>query len=410
MKRIAVIGGGPAGMLAAAEAAGMGNQVILLEQNEKTGKKLYITGKGRCNLTNACPVEEMFDNIPRNPKFLYSALYGFTNRDVMALVESMGVKLKVERGQRVFPESDHASDVIKALNAYMQAKGVEVRLHSRVEALKTDQGGFIVTVNGQELPVAAVILATGGKSYPSTGSDGSGYELARRLGHTLVPCKPSLVPLETEEAWPQKAMGLSLRNVRLQAMQRGRTVFSELGELLFTHFGVSGPLVLSASSRIAEDPRGCLLSIDLKPGLDPEALDRRVQRDFEKNNRRQFANSLGELLPAKLIPVLVELSGIPGDMGVSSITRAQRQRFCRLLKDLPLTVKGPRDIQEAVITRGGIPVKEVDPSTMGSKLVKGLYFAGEMLDVDAYTGGFNLQIACSTGVLAGRSAGAAERG
>ncbi len=410
MKRIAVIGGGPAGMLAAAEAACKGNHVILFEQNEKTGKKLYITGKGRCNLTNACPMEEMFDNIPRNPKFLYSALYGFTNRDVIALVESMGIKLKVERGQRVFPESDHASDVIKAFNGYMQAKGVDVRLHSRVEALQKTQDGFIVTVNGQAMPFTAVILATGGKSYPSTGSDGSGYKLAQSLGHALIPCKPSLVPLETEEAWPKKAMGLSLRNVQLQATQRGKRVFSDLGEMMFTHFGVSGPLVLSASSRIADAPQGCLLSIDLKPGLDPETLDRRLQRDFEKNNRRRFANGLGELLPAKLIPVLVELSGIPGDTPMSSVTRAQRQRFCGLLKELPLTVKGPRDIQEAVITRGGIPVKEVDPSTMASKLVNGLYFAGEMLDVDAYTGGFNLQIACSTGVLAGRSAGAGERG
>lgn len=410
MKRIAVIGGGPAGMLAAAEAAGKGNQVILFEQNEKTGKKLYITGKGRCNLTNACPVEEMFEHIPRNPKFLYSALYGFTNRDIMALVESMGIKLKVERGQRVFPVSDHASDVLKALNAYMQGKGVEVRLHSRVESLKKVQAGFIVTVNGQDLPFETVILCTGGKSYPTTGSDGSGYALAQSLGHTLVPCKPSLVPLETQEDWPKTAMGLSLRNVRLQVKQRGKTVFSELGEMMFTHFGVSGPLVLSASSRIADAPQGCLLSIDLKPGLDPEALDRRVQRDFEKNNRRQFSNGLGELLPAKLIPVLVELSGIPGDLNISSVTRVQRQQFCHLVKNLPLTVKGPRDIQEAVITRGGIPVKEVDPSTMESKLVKGLYFAGEMLDVDAYTGGFNLQIAYSTGVLAGRSAGAGERG
>lgn len=240
MKRIAVIGGGPAGMLAAAEAAGKGNQVILFEQNEKTGKKLYITGKGRCNLTNACPVEEMFEHIPRNPKFLYSALYGFTNRDIMALVESMGIKLKVERGQRVFPVSDHASDVLKALNAYMQGKGVEVRLHSRVESLKKVQAGFIVTVNGQDLPFETVILCTGGKSYPTTGSDGSGYALAQSLGHTLIPCKPSLVPLETQEDWPKTAMGLSLRNVRLQVKQRGKTVFSELGEMMFTHFGVSG--------------------------------------------------------------------------------------------------------------------------------------------------------------------------
>ena len=403
MSRVAVIGGGPAGMLAAGEAAGRGHRVVLFERNEKTGKKLFLTGKGRCNLTNACPVEEMFENIPRNPKFLYSALYGFTNRDIIDLIEGMGVPTKVERGQRVFPRSDHSSDVLKALNAYIAARGVELRLHSHVEALERRRGGFMVTVNGGEEAFDAVVLCTGGLSYPSTGSDGEGYGFAQGLGHSIVPCKPSLIPLVTEEEWPRQAMGLSLRNVTLKALRKGKVVFQELGEMLFTHFGVSGPLVLSASSRIADAPEGVKLLIDLKPGLDMEALDRRILRDFEKNSRRQFSNSLGELLPAKLIPILVALSGIPEEQSVNSITRGQRQAFCRLLKALPLTVAGARDIQEAVITRGGISLREVDPSTMESRLVPGLYFAGEILDVDAYTGGFNLQIAFSTGALAGRS-------
>lgn len=403
-KRVAVIGGGPAGMLAAGEAARRGHKVCLFEKNEKIGKKLYITGKGRCNLTNACEMEEMFPNIPRNPKFLYSALYGFTNRDLMALVETMGTPVKVERGSRVFPASDHSSDVLRALGAYVSRGGVDIRLHSHVETLERQRGGgFRLTVNGAGETYDALILCTGGLSYPSTGSTGEGYAFAKTLGHTITPCKPSLVSLVTKEAWPQQAMGLSLRNVTLRAIKKGKPIFSELGELLFTHFGVSGPLVLSASSRIADDPAGVSLLIDLKPGLTMEALDKRLLRDFEKNARRQFSNSLGDLLPAKLIPVIVELSGISPAVNAAEVTRPQRQALCALLKALPLTVERARGIEEAVITRGGISVKEINASTLESKLVPGLYFAGEIIDVDAYTGGFNLQIAFSTGALAGRS-------
>lgn len=403
-KRVAVIGGGPAGLLAAAEAAGRGHRVTLFDKNEKTGKKLYITGKGRCNLTNACDVADMFQHIPRNPKFLYSALYGFTNRDIINLVENMGIATKVERGGRVFPASDRSSDILRALDSYARQRGADIQLHARVEDIMPQAaGGFFLLLDGRQKEFDAIILCTGGMSYPATGSTGDGHAFAQRLGHTLQPCKPSLIPLVTEEDWPARAQGLSLRNVGLRAVKKGKTIFSELGEMLFTHFGVSGPLVLSASSRIADDPAGTRLFIDLKPGLSPEMLDKRLQRDLEANNRKQFANALGALLPAKLIPIVVELSGIPPELGASSITRAQRQGFCTLLKNLPLTVKGPRGIEEAIITRGGVNTKEIDPSTMGSKLVPGLYFAGEIIDVDGYTGGFNLQIAFSTGALAGRS-------
>ncbi len=403
-KRVAVIGGGPAGMLAAGEAASRGHEVTLLEKNEKTGKKLYITGKGRCNLTNACAVEDMFQNIPRNPKFLYSALYGFTNQDIIALVERMGTPTKVERGNRVFPASDHSSDVLRALTAYVRQSGADIRLHTHVEAIrKAEDGAFLLTVNNQKETYDAIILCTGGLSYPSTGSNGEGHALAQSLGHTIISCKPSLISLVTKEAWPERTMGLSLRNVALRAERKGKVIFSELGELLFTHFGVSGPLVLSASSRMADDPAGCALFIDLKPGLSPEALDKRLMRDLETNARRRFANSLNELLPAKLIPIVVELSAIPADINAAEVSRPQRQALCALLKALPLTVERARGIEEAVITRGGVSVKEINASTMESKLVPGLFFAGEIIDTDAYTGGFNLQIAYSTGALAGRS-------
>ncbi|MEA4970432.1 MAG: NAD(P)/FAD-dependent oxidoreductase [Candidatus Pelethousia sp.] len=403
-KRVAVIGGGPAGMLAAGEAASRGHEVTLLEKNEKTGKKLYITGKGRCNLTNACAVDDIFQNIPRNPKFLYSALYSFTNQDIIALVERMGTPTKVERGNRVFPASDHASDVLRALTAYVRQSGAAIRLHAHVEAIrKAEEGTFLLTINNQKEAYDAVILCTGGLSYPGTGSTGEGYAMARSLGHTITPCKPSLISLVTKEDWPELAMGLSLRNVTLRAERNGKVVFSELGEMLFTHFGVSGPLVLSASSRIADNPAGCALFIDLKPGLSPDALDNRLMRDFEKNARRRFANSLDELLPSKLIPIVVKLSAIPADIKAAEVSRPQRQALCALLKALPLTVERARGIEEAVITRGGVNVKEINASTMESKLVPGLFFAGEIIDTDAYTGGFNLQIAYSTGALAGRS-------
>lgn len=405
MKKVAVIGGGPAGMLAAAMAAECGHSVTLFEKNEKLGKKLFITGKGRCNITNAAETEEFFKNIPRNPKFLYSALYGYTNTDVVALLNRMGVPTKTERGGRVFPASDKSSDVIRAFSTYVKQVGVDVRLNAAVDSVtRTADGVFQLTVHGQSQQFDALILATGGVSYPSTGSTGDGYRFAQALGHTVTEIRPALIPFKTEEEWPKTLSGLSLRNVTLRAYgAKGRLAFEELGEMLFTHFGVSGPLVLSASSFLPGDPAGARLSIDLKPGLSPEELDRRLLRDFEGNIRRQFINSLDALLPQRMIPVIVAQSGIAPETPVHQITREQRQRLVSVLKALPLTVKQALPVEQAIITRGGVAVKEINPSTMESKLVPGLYFAGEMIDVDACTGGYNLQIACSTGALAGRS-------
>ncbi len=406
MKRVAVIGGGPSGMLAAATAAEKGHAVTLIEKNEKLGKKLFITGKGRCNITNAAELEVFFKNIPRNPKFLYSALYGFSNEDVISLLQRMGVPTKTERGGRVFPTSDKSSDVIRAFASYVKQAGVEVRLNTEVESVThTEQGDFLLRLNaGNALRVDALILATGGVSYPSTGSTGDGYRFARALGHTVTEIQAALIPFETEEEWPKTLSGLSLRNVTLRAYStKGKLVFEELGEMLFTHFGVSGPLVLSASSFLTGNPAGAKLSIDLKPGLSQEELDRRLLRDFDSNIRRQFVHSLDALLPKRLIPVLVAQSGIPAETPVHQITREQRVGLVSCLKALPLTVKCALPVEQAIITRGGVSVKEVNPSTMESKLLPGLYFAGELLDVDACTGGYNLQIACSTGALAGRS-------
>ena len=406
MKRVAVIGGGPSGMLAAATAAEKGHAVTLIEKNEKLGKKLFITGKGRCNITNAAELEVFFKNIPRNPKFLYSALYGFSNEDVISLLQRMGVPTKTERGGRVFPISDKSSDVIRAFATCVKQAGVEVRLNTEVESVThTEQGDFLLRLNaGEALRVDALILATGGVSYPSTGSTGDGYRFARALGHTVTEIQAALIPFETEEEWPKTLSGLSLRNVTLRAYStKGKLVFEELGEMLFTHFGVSGPLVLSASSFLTGNPAGAKLNIDLKPGLSQEELDRRLLRDFDSNIRRQFVHSLDALLPKRLIPVLVAQSGIPAETPVHQITREQRLGLVSCLKALPLTVKCALPVEQAIITRGGVSVKEVNPSTMESKLLPGLYFAGELLDVDACTGGYNLQIACSTGALAGRS-------
>lgn len=403
MSRVCVVGGGASGLIAAAEAAKRGHEVMLLEKNEKPGKKLYITGKGRCNLTNSADIEDFFDNIPRNPKFLYSALYGFTNADAVSLVEKYGVKTKVERGGRVFPESDKSSDIIRALVKNLDLSGAKARFNASVSAVEHDQGGFAVTVNNCQERYDAVIIATGGVSYPSTGSTGDGYNFARALGHTVLEPHASLVAFETVEAWPFALTGLTLKNVTLTAYRKNREVYSELGEMLFTHFGVSGPLVLSASARVADDPQGTRLVIDLKPALDEETLDKRILRDFEKNIRRQFVNSLSELLPSRLINAVVELCGISGATPVCEITREQRRKLVLTLKGLELTVKCAAPIEEAIVTRGGVSVKEIDASSMESKLVKNLFFAGEVIDVDAYTGGFNLQIAYSTGALAGRN-------
>lgn len=404
MKTVAVIGGGPAGIMAAAMAAQNGYSVKLFEKNEKLGKKLYITGKGRCNITNDCDTEDFFLNIPRNPKFLYSALYGFTNADIVSIINSMGVPTKVERGKRVFPVSDKSSDVIKALSRYLDRSGAELCLNSNVKSIKKTDQGFELAVNGGIQAFDAVILCTGGSSYPTTGSNGAGYAFAREMGHTVTDIRPSLIPLATVEQWPAELTGLSLKNVTLRAYnKKGKLVYEELGEMLFTHFGVSGPLVLSASSRIADDPSGAVLTLDMKPGLTHEELDKRLLRDFEKNIRRQLINSLSELLPSRMIPIVVELSGVPGDTPVNSVTRGMREALVSTLKCIKLTVDHALPVEEAIITRGGIAVKEINASTMESKLVPGLYFAGELIDVDGYTGGFNLQIAYSTGVLAGRS-------
>ena len=403
-KRVVVVGAGPAGMMAAATAASRGHCVTLLEKNPMAGKKLLITGKGRCNVTTACDRERFFEHVARNPKFLYAAFAAFDNRDAMDLFEKLGVPLKVERGERVFPQSDRAADVRDALVRHCRQQGVRF-VQGRALSLVTHEGGIAAlrTQEG-ELECDAVILATGGLSYPATGSTGDGYRMAREAGHTVVEPRPSLVPIVTRESWPQRAMGLSLRNVALTMWREGdrRPLFREQGELLFTHFGLSGPLVLTASTLIREG-ESFSLSIDCKPALTRQQLDARLLRDFSEFSNRDFSNALDKLLPKKLIPIVVELSGIPPAAKVHSLTKEQRKRLVELVKGIPLTVQGLRPVEEAIVTAGGISTKEVDSRTMQSKIVKGLYFAGELLDLDATTGGFNLQIAYSTGFLAGAS-------
>ena len=391
-------------MLAAATAAQNGHQVTLLEQNEKLGKKLFITGKGRCNITNDCDRDAIFSNIPRNPKFLYSAYAAFGPQDTMTLLERLGVPLKVERGNRVFPQSDKSSDIIRALSQYVSRCGCAVSLNTTVAHIQAQEGYIcgVMLKNQKLLPADAVILCTGGASYPSTGSRGDGFTFARELGHAVLPPHPALVPLETVEAWPAQLSGLTLKNVVLSARQNGKIVYQEMGEMLFTHFGVTGPLVLSASSRIADAPEGTSLSIDLKPALSMEQLDKRLLRDLEAGRQKTLRNAYSGLLPQRLLPEVLYQAGLDGDSTASTFSREQRQSLCIALKGVTLTVKRARPLSEAIITRGGIQVKEIKPSTLESKLVKGLYFAGEVLDVDGYTGGFNLQIALSTGVLAGQ--------
>jgi len=413
MKHIIVIGGGAAGMMAAIAAAGQGAEVTLLEKNEKTGKKIFITGKGRCNLTNACDGETFFDNVISNPKFLYSAFYQMNNRMVMDFFEKAGCRLKEERGARIFPVSDHSSDVLSALNREMSRWQVEVCPNAEVKELLWEDGpeenkkvtGVILSDKTRK-KADAVIVATGGKSYELTGSTGDGYKFAEKLGHTIKEIKPALVPLTIKEEWCKALQGLSLKNVSVLLQVEKKKIYEGFGEMLFTHFGVSGPLILSASSSYVKKHRGrqAALWIDLKPALTIEQLDKRILRDFEENKNRQFKNSLEGLLPAKMIPVIVELSGILPEKRVNEITREERTGLVSLLKNLPLTVTGTRGFNEAIVTQGGVHVKEINPATMESKLVKGLYFAGEVLDLDALTGGFNLQIAWSTGYLAGISA------
>lgn len=407
-ERIIVVGGGAAGMMAAVAAARQGCGVLLLERNEKLGKKLYITGKGRCNVTNACDTEDIFPQILRNAKFMYSAIYTYDNFQAMDFFEQSQTPLKTERGGRVFPASGHSSDIIRALANALRHYGVDIRLNTRVASIEKENGQFLVKdTAGRAYAAKKAILATGGLSYPATGSTGDGYLFAEHFGHTMARQSPSLVAMYAKEAYIPKLQGLSLKNVRARIYDGREVLYDEFGELLFTHFGVSGPLMLSASAvvngRLLKGPLG--LRIDLKPALTVEQLDRRILRDFEEARNRQFKNALGKLLPSKLIPVAIELSGIAPERKVNEVTKEERAGLIRLLKDFSATLIGLRGFEEAVITRGGVNVKEVNPSTMESKLAEGLYFAGELLDVDAMTGGYNLQIAWSSGYLAGMSAG-----
>lgn len=413
MNKVVVIGGGAAGCMAAIAAAERGCRTILLEKNEKLGKKLYITGKGRCNVTNACDTENLFQNVVSNPKFLYSAFYTMDNTETMQFFERAGCRLKTERGDRVFPVSDHASDVIAALQRKLREKGVSVRLQSSAAALLyADEADGVRRVrgvrlaDGREETAECVIVATGGISYSSTGSTGDGFRFAETAGHKLTETKPALSPFNIEESFCADMMGLSLKNVSVSLSCEGKELYQGFGEMLFTHFGVSGPLILTASSYYAKKAYGkrAVLTLDLKPALTEEQLDKRLLRDFEENRNRQFKNVLGGLFPAKLIPVMIRLSGIHPDKKVNEITREERRTFVSLIKGVSMTVTGNRDFAEAIITQGGVSVKEIDPSTMESRKVRGLYFAGEVLDLDALTGGFNLQIAWSTGFLAGSSA------
>lgn len=398
-------------MMAAYAAAESGHAVTLLEQNEKLGKKLFITGKGRCNLTNASDMEQLFANVVSNRKFLYSAFYSYDNEQVISFFESHGMPTKTERGNRVFPVSDHSSDVIAALSAALRGQHVEVFLHTKVKRLLLEKRDEEKRVTGVELAdhtkmhADAVIVATGGISYPSTGATGDGYRMAEESGHKMVSPTPALVPMEMKEPWVRDLQGLSLRNVRMSVTRGKKKLYEDFGEMLFTHFGVSGPLVLSASGCIPAKAfdQELSMTIDLKPALDVEQLDHRILREFDEMKNKQFKNSLGHLLPAKMIPVMIALSGIDPDTKVNEISREQRQNLLHLFKNMPLTITGLRDFKEAIITKGGVSVKDINPSTMESKLVQGLYFCGEVLDLDALTGGYNLQIAWSTGHLAGIS-------
>ena len=397
-------------MMAALCAARDGASVTLLEHNEKLGKKVYITGKGRCNVTNAVDMDQFMRNIFRNPRFLYASFSELDNRGLMEIVEALGVPLKVERGNRVFPQSDKASDIIDAFRSALHRQGVDVRLNAQVCGLEVRDGRCcgVRLADGSKLPADAVVLATGGVSYPSTGSTGDGHAWAGEAGHGVTKLLPALVPIETRESWPATLMGLSLKNVQLSAWQqqgkREKRLYQEQGEMLFTHFGISGPLVLTLSSLLPEDLSKVRLSIDLKPALDEQTLDARLLRDFKAMSRKRLMTVMDGLAPHSLAEQLLKLIGLSPDLPVNSVTAEQRRQILTILKALPLTPRALRDFNEAIITRGGVEVKGVNPSTMESKHVKGLYFAGELLDVDAATGGFNLQIAWSTGALAGVSA------
>ena len=405
MKNIVVIGGGPAGIMAASVAASRGNNVVLIEKNDTLGKKLLITGKGRCNITNNAPIEDFIKNVPVNGNFMYSSFYNFTNEDLVELLKKLGLETKVERGGRIFPVSDKSIDVLNALKRMLSLYKVRL-LKAKVVSVKINGNEKLIRLSDNKvIKCDSVIIATGGKSYPLTGSTGDGYAFASSLGHTITPIKPSLVPLEICEDYVKELMGLSLKNIEIKVVSGKKVVYKDFGEMLFTHFGVSGPIILSASSHLkSPEENNYTLSIDLKPALDEKALDKRILRDFEELKNKDFANSLGALLPKKLIPVIIRLSGIDPHVKINEIKKEERARLVNVIKNLTFTIKNFRPVKEAIITSGGVSVKEINPSTMESKLVSGVYFAGEVIDVDAYTGGFNLQIAFSTGYTAGKNA------
>ncbi|MBN1048746.1 MULTISPECIES: NAD(P)/FAD-dependent oxidoreductase [Clostridium] len=402
MSKVIVIGAGPAGMMAAITAA-KEHKVTLLDGNERLGKKLFITGKGRCNVTNAKDISEFFDYIPGNPHFLYSALYTFTNEDTMNFFSNEGIKLKVERGDRVFPESDKSSDIIRGLSNALSRTDVEIKLNSKVTNIKYKNNSITgIEINNDEILKADhYIIATGGASYPLTGSRGEGQEFSKKLGHKIIPLKPALVPMVVKDAKTKELMGLSLKNVEVTIKKNDKkVVYKNFGEMLFTHFGVSGPLILSGS-RFIENNKNYKLHIDLKPSLNLGELDKRIQRDFNKYLNKDFKNSLNELLPQKLIPMIIEMSNIPEEKKVNEITKEERRSLVNLLKDFSFDLNGLRPLAEGIVTKGGIDVKEIDPSTMRSKIIDNLSFCGEVMDVDAFTGGYNVQIAFATGVIAG---------
>ena len=406
MKKVVIIGAGASGLMAGAVSAMQGNDVVILEKMSRPARKVLITGKGRCNITNACfDIDELISNIPVNPRFLYSAFSAFMPYDIIALMEDLGVPTKIERGNRVFPQSDKAVDVVDALEKIATSNGAQ-SVHKSATAFVMDNGLIksVVLDDKTKIDCDAVGICTGGKSYPLTGSTGDGYTLAKSVGHTVTPIKPSLVPLVASNNFIPKLQGLSLKNVSISVVENEKTVFTEFGEMLFTHYGVSGPIVLSASSHM-KDPahHNYKLVIDLKPALDEQTLDKRIQRDFQENTNKDFINSLSNLLPNKIIPVIVKLSGIEPSTKVNQITKQQRLDLVRLLKNFTLDITAFRPIDEAIVTSGGVNVKEINPKTMQSKIVENLYFAGEVIDVDAYTGGFNLQLAFSTGYLMGKN-------
>lgn len=405
MKKVVVIGAGAAGMMAAATAANRGLDVTLLEKNHRVGRKILITGKGRCNITNDCEIEELIENVPTNGKFLYSAFYTYTNTDVIDLFNKLGVPTKTERGKRVFPESDKAHDIANALEKMIKKEKVKLILNAKVDKIvsKNNKIDKVILSDNKEIECDAVIVATGGLSYPLTGSTGDGYKFAKSQGHTIVDTKPSLIGIEVQEKYVAKLEKLVLRNIAIEVYNsKNKKVYDDFGELEFTKYGLDGPTIKSASCRMKDTTKeNYKIAVDLKPALDEEKLDKRVQKDFQKYTNKKFEKALDDLLPKKLIPIIIELSGIDKDIVVHQISREQRKNLVYLLKNLTFTVKRYRPIEEAIITSGGVKVSEINASTMESKLVQGLFFAGEVIDVDAYTGGFNLQIAFSTGYLAG---------